>query len=116
MKKHITGLAVLVTAFALSAATSLAEESPGSKALEEANARMHHAMAIEFSGDVDVDFARSMIPHHQGAIDMAKAVIEHGSDPDIRKLAEEVVAAQEAEITFMREWLAKKGIRDGDTH
>jgi uncharacterized protein (DUF305 family) len=48
-----------------------------------------------------------MIPHHQGAIDMAKVVIANGKDPEIRKLAEGVVKAQEAEIKEMKDWLAK---------
>ena len=58
---------------------------------------------------VDVDFAAMMIPHHQGAIDMAKIVLAHGKDPAIRKLAEEVIAAQDTEIAMMRKWLASKG-------
>lgn len=77
------------------------------KAFIAANDRMHTDMAITYSDNADVDFAKGMIPHHQGAIDMAKIVLEHGSDPEIRKLAEEIIAAQEGEIAWMQAWLAK---------
>lgn len=68
---------------------------------------MHEGMMVTPTGDADVDFVRGMIPHHQGAVDMAKILLEHGKDPALRKLAEEVIRTQEAEITFMREWLEK---------
>jgi uncharacterized protein (DUF305 family) len=71
--------------------------------------RMHEDMAITFSGDPDVDFASAMIPHHQGAIDMARVVLEHGEDPEIRALAEGIIAAQESEIAVLREWLEARG-------
>jgi uncharacterized protein (DUF305 family) len=82
---------------------------PSSMAFMEANTKMHEGMAIPFTGNADVDFIRGMIPHHQGAVDMARIVLEHGTDPEVRKLAEAVIAAQEAEIAWMQDWLAKNG-------
>ena len=84
-------------------------DSDATEAYRAANMAMHEAMDIDFTGDADVDFVRGMIAHHQGAIDMAKVVIEHGQDPEIRKLAEGIIAAQEGEIAFMKDWLAKHG-------
>ena len=79
------------------------------KAYQAANDRMHKDMSIKFSGDADIDFFKGMIPHHQGAIDMAKVVLQHGKDPETRKMAQEIIAAQEKEIALMKEWLKKKG-------
>ncbi|TVR96724.1 MAG: DUF305 domain-containing protein [Rhodospirillales bacterium] len=83
-------------------------DNPAVQAFMEANERMHQGMAIDYTGDADVDFARGMIPHHQGAIDMARIVLEHGTDDAIRQLAEEIIEAQEAEIAFLRQWLADR--------
>ncbi len=81
--------------------------SASTKAFIAANTKMHAAMALDFTGNADVDFVRGMIGHHRGAIDMAKVELEHGKDPELRKLAEEIIAAQEGEIRMMEEWLAK---------
>lgn len=89
--------------------TMTGQESPATIAFMEANTRMHSDMAIAFTGDADVDFIAGMIPHHQGAVEMAKIVLEHGADPEVRKLAEEIIAAQETEIAWMTDWLAKHG-------
>ncbi|WP_375263457.1 DUF305 domain-containing protein [Palleronia sp.] len=80
--------------------------SPATKAFRAANLAMHEAMDIEFTDNADIDFARGMIGHHQGAIDMARVALEHGEDPQLRQLAEEVIATQEEEITFLRQWIA----------
>jgi uncharacterized protein (DUF305 family) len=82
---------------------------PASLAFIAANDRMHAGMAIEFTGNADVDFIKGMIPHHQGAVEMARIVLEHGQDPEVKKLAEAVIAAQEAEIKWMQDWLAANG-------
>jgi hypothetical protein len=85
------------------------DQSAASLAFGAVNAKMHRDMDIAFTGDADADFARGMIPHHQGAVDMAKIVLAFGKDPEVRKLAEDIVKSQEAEIAFMREWLKKRG-------
>jgi uncharacterized protein (DUF305 family) len=86
-----------------------AADTAATQAYKAANDKMHKEMGIDFSGDADVDFARGMIPHHQGAVDMAKVVLAHGKDPELRKLAEGVITEQEKEIAFLRDWLKKRG-------
>ena len=69
---------------------------------------MHRDMSITFTGDADVDFARGMIPHHQGAIDMAWVLKEHGRDFGLREFADDIIRGQGQEIRLMQEWLASK--------
>ncbi len=80
--------------------------SPAAQGYMRAMQKMDESMGkITYSDNADVDFVRSMIPHHQAAIDMAKTLIAHGKDSEIKKLAEDIVTAQEEEIDQMEAWL-----------
>src|SRR5262245_59294871 len=70
--------------------------------------KMHRAMgAITPTGDIDADFVRLMIPHHQAAIDMAKTELLLGKNPQLRRLAQEIITDQQSEIDLMNLWLKK---------
>jgi uncharacterized protein (DUF305 family) len=83
-------------------------DSPATRAFRDADARMHREMDIRYTNDVDVDFVRGMIPHHRGAIEMARIALEHSKDPEIRKLAEDIVKAQDTEIAQMEAFLKRR--------
>ena len=71
--------------------------------------KMHRAMAsVEASGDGDVDFVRLMLPHHQAAIDMAKTQLLYGKNPQMRRLAQEIITDQQSEIDLMQLWLKQR--------
>ena len=78
----------------------------------EAQMKAHEKMTVDMgaigpSGNPDVDFVRMMIPHHQGAIDMAEAELKYGKDESRKALARQIIEAQTREIAEMKEWLAK---------
>ena len=79
------------------------------KAFTDINARMHTDMNVPLTGNADRDYVAGMIPHHEGAVDMAKVLLRHGTDPELRKLAEDVVRSQSAEIVMMIGLLRNNG-------
>jgi hypothetical protein len=81
-------------------------QGPAARAYEEAMDRMHRGMAVTPSGDADIDFARMMIPHHQGAIDMAQVELAQGKDSTLRAMAQDIIKAQEGEIATLKDWLS----------
>jgi uncharacterized protein (DUF305 family) len=89
------------------ATTASAPDTASTKAFKAANDKMHSGMNIPFSGNADIDFVRGMVPHHQGAVDMARIVLQHGKDPALKKLARDIIKAQDKEIAFMQRWIAK---------
>ena len=85
-----------------------ANDTPSTKAFKMAMMHAMQTMPI-FSGDADGDFMKHMRHHHQAAIEMAKVVLANGKDADAKKLAQDIIAAQEKEIATIDAWLKKKG-------
>ena len=97
-------------------AADAATLNEASKAYEEAMQKMHIDMAVPYSNDVDVDFVRGMMPHHQGAIDQAQVLLKYSKNLRLRRLAGGIIAAQKREIAFMKYWLAEheKGVESNE--
>lgn len=85
-------------------------DSASTKGYKAAMMKMMEGMPMmKFTGDADLDFMSKMRAHHQGAIDMAKVVLANGKDAEVKKLAQDIVTAQEKEIVTINAWLKAKG-------
>ncbi|HET9595547.1 MAG TPA: DUF305 domain-containing protein [Anaeromyxobacteraceae bacterium] len=108
--------ALLVLAVGLASSRARAQRAqpampadPCWTAQAEAMHRMHQAMeAVTWTGDPDADFVRLMLPHHQAAVEMAKGHLLCAKDPQLRRLAQEIVTDQQSEIELMERWLARR--------
>jgi len=89
------------------AIAATAPQGSFNQVMADAMDRMGKGMAIAHSGNPDRDFAAMMIPHHQGAIDMAKAQLQFGRDPVLRRLAQAIIVEQQQEIEVMRRELSR---------
>jgi uncharacterized protein (DUF305 family) len=86
-----------------------ANDTPSTKAYKAAMMQTMQSMPT-FSGDADIDFMKHMRPHHQAAIEMAKILLANGKDTETKKLAQDIITAQEKEIAVIDTWLKKKGV------
>ena len=84
-----------------------AASSPSTAAYQAANDKMHQGMTMTYTGNPDRDFLAGMIPHHQGAIDMAKALLLTTKDPELRNVAQGIITEQQNEINIMQAWLQR---------
>ena len=102
-------IAILSIVTVVSATAALAGNVDFETAMNAAMTRMHAGMMTGYIGNPDRDFAAMMIPHHQGAIDMAKLELSHGKDERLRRLAQGIIVEQEQEIAVMKGILSEPG-------
>jgi uncharacterized protein (DUF305 family) len=86
---------------------AIAQDMGYEKEMMDAHKKMMDMMAMKSMGDPDKDFAMMMVPHHQGAVDMAEVELKYGKDPVMKKMAQKIIAAQKKEIEQFKKWQAK---------
>ncbi len=81
------------------------------QAFKAADDKMMQDMSADYTGNTDKDFVAHMIPHNQGAIEMAQGELKYGKEPELKRLAWNIIKAQHEEIAFMKGWQAKHGVK-----
>lgn len=108
--------AVVATVALASAPVTKADVRAFASDMAVAMDHMHHDMMVPASGDPDRDFAAMMIPHHQGAIDMAKVQLRYGRDVALRRLAQKIIIEQGQEIAVMQRFADQHATTARDKH
>jgi uncharacterized protein (DUF305 family) len=103
LKRAVVAAALIGSiAVVVAASPAVTTDSPFMTKSSAATAKMTTAMQVQPSGDADVDFVAMMVPHHQGAIDMARAELLYGRNETLRRMAQEILVTQQQEISAMR--------------
>ena len=110
MKKFLLSvlIATLTITFALAANDHDSHKLDPNVPFKKAMDRMHKGMNFKSTGNIDTDFLKGMIPHHQGAIDMSEELIKKSKDPELKAFAQKIIDAQKAEIKMMQDFLKKR--------
>ena len=110
MKKILLALSIVLlsTVFALSSMHQNDHKNHGDVPFKKSMDKMHKDMMMKSSGNIDIDFLKGMIPHHQGAIDMSEELIKKTKDPELKAFAEKIIKDQKTEIKQMQDLLKKK--------
>jgi uncharacterized protein (DUF305 family) len=104
----ILSLILISSVFALSSMHHGGHQNHGNMPFQKAMDKMHKDMMIKPSGNIDVDFLKAMIPHHQGVVDMSEELIKKSKDAEVKAFAQKMINDQKAEIKMMQDWLKKR--------
>lgn len=88
-----------------------ANASEATRAFQKGEEKMMKEMSQPYTGDADKDFVAHMLPHHQGAVEMAEVQLKYGKDPELRKMAQDIIKSQKKEVAFMKKWQANHGVK-----
>ncbi|MGP0148598.1 CopM family metallochaperone [Pseudomonas oryzihabitans] len=106
LSSTLLALALLASGVAQAAET----QHPAHQDMQKSMETMHQGMEEGLKAkDPDLAFAKGMLAHHEGAVDMARYQLQHGKDPEMRKLAEDIIQAQQKEIDQLNRWITAHG-------